>query len=83
MRSQLVAAHQHTCVIEDSGNMRCFGGNHLGRAPALVEGNYTQVAGGEFFTCAIDEAGKMTCWGLGFDDGHTMDTQYLQVRHGL
>jgi alpha-tubulin suppressor-like RCC1 family protein len=67
---------QHSCAINRSGALRCWGYNFNGElgngvdttdrnTPSSVAGTskYIAIAGGETFTCAVTSAGAAQCWG--------------------
>ena len=41
--SQVSAGGSHTCAVERGGDIRCWGSNAHGRAPALTSGDFIQV----------------------------------------
>lgn len=66
----------HTCVVETTGALWCFGPNESGQLgvgdldtrfdPARVEGSgWTDVTTGSDFTCALRSTGAVFCWGDG------------------
>jgi len=66
----------HTCVVETSGALWCFGPNEAGQLgvgdldtrfdPARVVGSgWTDVTTGSDFTCALRGTGTVFCWGDG------------------
>jgi len=70
------AGQQHTCVITDSGEARCW----LGFESVSVHGNFNQtdipaidaplvsLSAGENHTCAVDVNNRVWCWGLNSND---------------
>ena len=57
----------HTCAIDASGKLRCFGGNGQGQCNVPEDlGVVVQVSAGVFHTCAIDASGKLLCFGYNF-----------------
>jgi alpha-tubulin suppressor-like RCC1 family protein len=68
---QLATKGNHTCVINHSGQVECWGESDYGQtgpaqkqAISLGTGHYaTAVATGFFHTCAILENGMLKCWG--------------------
>ncbi len=68
----------HTCVVLESGDVHCWGGNLYGElgyghetfindaadaGPVSLGGRATQVAVGSLFTCALLETKQVRCWG--------------------
>jgi alpha-tubulin suppressor-like RCC1 family protein len=75
----LTAGYSHTCAINTSGVLKCWGAGFDGE---LGDGNATSstspimpsivgapifVGAGSSHTCAIVAGGKAFCWGFGFD----------------
>ncbi len=81
--TQLAVGVGHTCVLLQTGKVRCWGRNEhgqLGYAHANdigddesptgfvdVGGTVLQLAAGGEHTCALLSGGKVRCWGLGVD----------------
>lgn len=74
--SAVAAGHDHTCVLLDSGDVQCWGGNGHGQlgdgttddssAPVSVVGlggPATAIVARTFSTCAVTAAGGVKCWG--------------------
>eukprot|EP00931_Biecheleriopsis_adriatica_P046173 TRINITY_DN26501_c0_g1_i1.p1 TRINITY_DN26501_c0_g1~~TRINITY_DN26501_c0_g1_i1.p1 ORF type:complete len:176 (-),score=31.61 TRINITY_DN26501_c0_g1_i1:229-756(-) len=60
----LSGGRSHTCVIDATGNLHCFGGNWCGQCDVPAElGIVTQVAAGACHTCVIDATGNLHCFG--------------------
>jgi len=75
----ITAGDNHTCVLQRSGDMRCWGDNYSGQlgvstvvgdtatspTAALVTGvqNVVAIAAGGAHTCALLQRGDVTCWG--------------------
>ncbi len=75
----------HTCVLTESGRMKCWGNDNYGQLgdgnsgdaqpPVTVSNLGTTVvaiSAGGFHTCALTEGGRATCWGLN-DSGQVGD----------
>lgn len=72
---QLVAAADHSCGLDDIGQIYCWGGNDRGQiglgdrvsrtTPSLVTlpGNATHIAANFYHTCALLLDGTLHCWG--------------------
>ena len=57
------AGHYHSCGINETGSILCWGQNDQGQTDA-PEGEYLSVSAGSFHSCAIDLQGDPICWGL-------------------
>lgn len=70
------AGKYHTCVVLDSGEVKCWGGNWSGQlgdgtttdrtAPTSVSGlssGITSVEGGNTHTCVVTTTNSVKCWG--------------------
>ncbi|MCP4448624.1 MAG: hypothetical protein GY811_25300 [Myxococcales bacterium] len=75
----MTAGARHTCALDDTGTVSCWGrdddddDDELGEAsivPAAL-GTVVQVTAGGRHTCALDDAGAVSCWG---DDGSGQST---------
>jgi hypothetical protein len=61
--TQVSAGSEHTCGIDSSGSVQCWGFNNFGQSMPPA-GAFTQVSGGGTHTCAIDSSsGSVQCWG--------------------
>ena len=76
--SQVALGKEHTCVLNTTGSIYCWGSNEFGQlgqslkslsfsATALkVEGGgrrFTRIVSGDFHICALDISGFAYCWG--------------------
>jgi len=68
---------QHTCALNEDGNVRCWGYNNKGQLgdgtttgralPVLVTGLASPALGisaGRYHTCAVLTGGGVSCWGM-------------------
>lgn len=72
---KLSAGTSHTCAINLSDNLKCWGRNHYGQlgdgttvdklTSTVIESavTYSDVSAGDAHTCAITTAGVLKCWG--------------------
>jgi cysteine-rich repeat protein len=77
---QVLPRYDHTCVLLETGAVRCWGDNGYGylgyghddrvfvsEAGDLdIGGNAVQLAGGYWHTCALLDTGAVRCWGLNY-----------------
>ena len=76
--TQVVAGHNHTCVLLETGEIRCWGANANGElgygdeddrfdastvGAVAVGGSAVYIAAGNAGNCAILESGDVRCWG--------------------
>lgn len=52
----------HTCALDSSGAINCWGSNEDGQATPPT-GTYTTISSGGFHTCALNTNGQIDCWG--------------------
>lgn len=72
---KLTAGTSHTCAINPSNNLKCWGRNQHGQlgdgtttdktVSTLIDSSvqYSQVSAGDAHTCAITTTGVLKCWG--------------------
>jgi len=87
----IAAGENHTCVLLESGEVRCWGANNAGQlgngtlesspSPLSVPGlvGIAAIAAGHTNTCAVHTTGSIDCWGQN-EDGQIGDgTTTLQT----
>jgi len=60
------AGGRHTCVLTDSGGMKCWGAKTRRKKPVDVSGlssGVVAIAAGMDHTCALMKSGGVKCWG--------------------
>ncbi len=62
------AGIEHACALRLSGLTECWGASTVrGSATTPPEGEYTDIATGDYFACALKAGnGEAECWGSGF-----------------
>jgi hypothetical protein len=60
--AQVSAGWYHSCAVEDSGELQCWGDNRYGQLDA-PEGSFTQLSAGGYHSCAVEDSGELQCWG--------------------
>ncbi len=58
----LTAGAYHTCRVEASGTLACWGNNTYGQS-VPPSGTFTRVSAGTYHNCAICTNGTLACWG--------------------
>ena len=75
--SAIALGYNHTCVLTNMGEMKCWGANSFGQlgndaidnnslTPTPVSGlanGLSAIAAGAFHTCALTTSGEVKCWG--------------------
>ena len=70
----VTSGFRHTCVLLDTGAVRCWGNNQYGQlgtgtmiggVDVALGGVATQIAAGSYHTCAVLDTGGLRCWGQG------------------
>jgi hypothetical protein len=64
------AGSNHTCAIEKSGLVQCWGLNEYGQISSPA-GTFFAISAGYTHTCGIDSSGTVQCWG---QDNHGQST---------
>lgn len=62
----VVATGRHTCLLDDAGRVRCFGGDGIApsRMKKAPEVPLSAIATGRRFACGVTrDAGALVCWG--------------------
>ena len=70
----------HNCLLDDSGEVSCWGRNHLGQTNA-PEARFSKIAAGKNHNCGVTTNGEVICWGdnfFGQTDGPQGDN-YVRV----
>ena len=57
------AAWNHTCGVDSSGSVQCWGLDHYGQS-SPPDGTFQSVSAGEDTTCGVDSSGSVQCWGF-------------------
>ncbi len=52
----------HTCALNESAELVCWGNNEFGQADA-PKGHFRSVTSGGAHTCAVQDSGGVVCWG--------------------
>jgi hypothetical protein len=58
----LTAGSYHTCRVEATGTLTCWGDNTYGQS-VPPSGTFTRVSAGSVHNCAIRTNGTLACWG--------------------
>jgi alpha-tubulin suppressor-like RCC1 family protein len=64
--ARLAAGDAHTCGIDESESIQCWGNSDKGQT-AAPSGSYREIAAHGNTSCAIDTENNIACWG---DDSH-------------
>ncbi|MXX18031.1 MAG: hypothetical protein F4X03_13060 [Dehalococcoidia bacterium] len=60
---EVSAAASHTCVLRDSGEVACWGGDNSDGQRSVPAGSYRSISAIVLQTCAVRESGEIVCWG--------------------
>lgn len=76
----IAAGEDHSCALQEDGQILCWGDNHYGQLghgvqenqsfpprPVPISGKARAVTAGGRHTCALIRDGTVECWGLGID----------------
>lgn len=87
---KLVAGHNHSCIIDASDHVQCWGRNHIGQlgdgtttnrvtpTPVTGVGTVISLDTAGHHSCAVDSTHHVWCWGYG-DDGEIGDGGYTST----
>ena len=62
----VAAGGEHTCAINNNGQLSCWGKNDDEQAPEEITGTWKTVVAGGKHTCAIRDDDSLSCWGDNF-----------------
>jgi alpha-tubulin suppressor-like RCC1 family protein len=74
----VAAGEHHTCALQPSGSVRCWGQNWFGElgngtavnsntsVPVTVVSDTAALASGTYHTCALHKKGTVRCWGYNY-----------------
>jgi alpha-tubulin suppressor-like RCC1 family protein len=80
--STLVYNYRHSCALDNSGSIHCWGDNLDGQCDEAPSGIFIQVSAGGHHTCAINENKEIECWGSNYYSQLSdipMDNTFVQV----
>ena len=60
--AQVSAGDEHTCALDESGQVYCWGRSEDGETAAPA-GTFIRVSAGVSHTCAVATSGEIVCWG--------------------
>ncbi|MDF1795138.1 MAG: hypothetical protein P1U63_01240 [Coxiellaceae bacterium] len=73
---KIASGYEHSCVLLDSGSVKCFGHNHHGQlgngtttdskipeTPTGLSNNIIDISSGRHSTCTLSKTGTVKCWG--------------------
>lgn len=60
---QVAVGENHSCALQDSGRVQCWGANDDGQLDAPEGASFRQITAGYRFTCGLRIDGSITCWG--------------------
>lgn len=62
--SKVCAGKYHTCGLDTTGRIRCWGGDDYGQVGNRpLDARWKDLDCGYEFSCAVAEDGELTCWG--------------------
>lgn len=55
----------HNCLLDDSGEVSCWGRNHVGQTD-VPDARFSAIAAGKNHNCGVTTNGEILCWGDNF-----------------
>ena len=60
---QVAAGENHSCALQNSGRVQCWGANDDGQLDVPEGVSFQQITAGYRYSCGIRADGGVTCWG--------------------
>ncbi len=60
---QVAAGENHSCALQNSGRVQCWGSNDNGQLDVPEGVSFQQITSGHRYSCGIRADGGVTCWG--------------------